>query len=196
MCSFCPWTLKRNSLSADFLFTFPEVAWVPLAIQRVSSSEFHNSIAARSEILWGGFACVAEQSQPWKRWEIEDPYHDRRAKLTLRTSPRLLKNENDLSVFLSIPAKVGVSSEWQQKLSWPLNVVSTADMWALWSAGSFLNTCLALRVCWAETKSSLPLRYTSTKSQASITMSKPLDVTRLSWQQRQKRLQLWNTGKN
>lgn len=40
-------------LSADFLFTFPEVAWVPLAIQSVSSTELHISVAAGSEILWG-----------------------------------------------------------------------------------------------------------------------------------------------
>lgn len=41
-------------LSADFLFTFLEVAWEPLAIQSVSSTQLHISMAAGSEILWGG----------------------------------------------------------------------------------------------------------------------------------------------
>lgn len=68
-------------------------------------SQLNGSWVSNSVCVWGG---VIEQSQTWKRWEIEDPHHDRRANLTsrtiLETSPRLPKNKNDLSVFLWLVA--------------------------------------------------------------------------------------------
>lgn len=89
-------------LNAEEEDDFPEVSWVPLAIHRVSSSEFHNSVAAGSEVLWGGLSVWLSNY----RHEKDDPHHDRRANLTLRTiletSPWLLKNKNDLSFWLSV----------------------------------------------------------------------------------------------
>ncbi len=113
---------NKHSLGCTCVLILPLNAWRGTLCQPTSLKwpeslwQFKESLYLNFTTQWqlgqkfceGGFACVAEQPQTWKRWEIEDPHHDRRANLTSRTifetSSRLLKNKNDLSVFLWLVA--------------------------------------------------------------------------------------------
>ncbi len=192
VCSFCPWMLKRNSVSRlpwSGLSAFGNSKSLFIWIVQLNGSWVRNYVCV---CMWGGEG-GAEQPQTWKRWEIEDPYHDRRTNLTsrtvLETSPRLPKNKNDLYVFLWLVVGSRVWGFFRMAAdhghwTWPAQQVCEL---------SEVTEAFWIHALHSEFAGRRPraLCFCSTLQQR-VKLQSPclrhLNVTRLTWQRSQKRL--------